>query len=223
MQFFKVGGVVRDEMLGIDHNDVDYVAVCTDIATLSKAEANAKLVQSFEEAGGKVYLHRPEYLTLLGQLHGQKVDVTVAHDANFMPASLATDLQNRDFTINAMVEDSYGEVQDWFNSESDLLNCKIRTVLDPNITLEQDPIRVLRAIRLAIKLDFAFDKTLAEYIRSNDWTTAFASFKGSRLCAEVNKGLELDKAFYLSLCAQFDLLSAIFDNVQVRVRPYANT
>ena len=75
--------------------------------------------------------------------------------------TLAQDLWRRDFTINAMAaglnEKNFGEIIDPFDCESDLRSNLLRTPLDPEVTFDDDPLRIMRAMRFASQLGFAVE------------------------------------------------------------------
>lgn len=72
-----------------------------------------------------------------------------------VPGNLYDDLSRRDFTINAMAKDpDTGEIIDYFTGKDDIRNALIRTPLDPVVTFDDDPLRILRALRFAITKRF---------------------------------------------------------------------
>src|SRR5690606_337010 len=85
--------------------------------------------------------------------------------------SLEDDQNRRDFTINAFAlslnEENFGELLDPFNGLADLDKKIIRTPLNPHITYNDDPLRMLRAIRFATQLDFTIEKHSLEAIAQN--------------------------------------------------------
>jgi poly(A) polymerase len=85
--------------------------------------------------------------------------------------TLIDDQNRRDFTINAMYlslnSDNFGELYDPFNGVQDLQNMVIRTCSNPDITFSDDPLRMLRAIRFASRLNFRIELKTFEAIKAN--------------------------------------------------------
>ena len=85
--------------------------------------------------------------------------------------TLEDDQNRRDFSINAMAlslnEYNFGELLDPFNGINDLNNKIIRAPLDPDITFNDDPLRMLRAIRFATQLQFRIEDQSFKSIEKN--------------------------------------------------------
>jgi len=80
------------------------------------------------------------------------------------------DALRRDFTINSLFYNvRSGRIEDWTGKGlGDLsVHRRIVTPVDPHVTFHDDPLRVLRAIRFAVRLDFELDETIMEAARSN--------------------------------------------------------
>ena len=76
------------------------------------------------------------------------------------------DAFRRDFTVNALFYDIANfSVIDWVSGLEDLTERVIRTIGDPVVRLREDPVRMLRAVALAARLDFTIDPDTAEAIR----------------------------------------------------------
>ena len=80
--------------------------------------------------------------------------------------TIEEDLSRRDFTINAMADNGFSFV-DPYNGKSDMDERLIRTIGDPKERLLEDPVRMLRAIRIASEMDFDLSKSVYEVIREN--------------------------------------------------------
>jgi len=81
--------------------------------------------------------------------------------------NLFEDLRHRDFTINALAWREGEEVIDYFNGLEGIKQKTIKGVENPCNRIEEDPLRMLRAIRLACELDFKIDKATLQAIEKN--------------------------------------------------------
>jgi tRNA nucleotidyltransferase (CCA-adding enzyme) len=81
--------------------------------------------------------------------------------------NLFEDLRHRDFTINALAWREGEGVIDYFNGLEDIKQKIIRGVENPVERIKEDPLRMLRAIRLACELDFKIDKATLQAIEEN--------------------------------------------------------
>jgi len=140
MRTYRVGGCVRDRLLGRPAGDVDHVVV--------GATPSGMLAKGFKPIGRDfpVFLHpdsSEEYAlarTERKQGRGYRGFVVDADPS----VTLEQDLSRRDFTINAMAEDEQGDIVDPFNGQTDLEQRWLRHVSDAFV---EDPVRVLRAAR----------------------------------------------------------------------------
>ncbi len=80
------------------------------------------------------------------------------------------DASRRDITINSMFYNiQTGEVEDWLgNCMEDLKNGYVRTPLEPKITFEDDPLRILRVIRFAVRYQFEIDPRIEESLKCEE-------------------------------------------------------
>ena len=107
------------------------------------------------------------------------------------------DAFRRDFTINALFYDiATFSVIDYVGGLDDLRSSVVRSIGDPDVRLREDPVRMLRAIALAARLDFSIEPTLVDAIRTHRHEIAKASLP--RLLEEYYKILRAgssEKAF----------------------------
>ena len=138
-----VGGAVRDELLGRELVDVDIAC--------SRPEEAARAFQ--ERAGGAVFpLSERHGAWRVAFRDGRTVDFTPLPDAGIEP-----DLATRDFTINAIARPlAGGDHVDPFGGRSDLDARRLRAVSDG--VFEDDPLRLLRAVRFEQQLGFMLDE-----------------------------------------------------------------
>src|SRR5258708_9903727 len=119
------------------------------------------------------------------------------------------DAFRRDFTINALFYDiATFSVIDYVGGLDDLRAGVVRSIGDPDVRLREDPVRMLRAIALAARLDFAIEPTLVHAIRTHRHEIAKASLP--RLLEEYYKILRAgasEKAF--RVLAEVGLLEPI--------------
>jgi poly(A) polymerase len=152
-QLYEVGGHVRDTLLERKFDDID-------LTTDALPEISKAILEKF----GSVYTVGMAYGTVGLALEGLKIEVTTFRGEVYPTDSrkpnvvfgyhLAEDLARRDFTINAIayspIEDRY---EDPYAGIADIVNKIIRCVGSED-RLEEDPLRMLRAIRFACQLDF---------------------------------------------------------------------
>jgi len=168
---YSVGGFVRDHLLGIKSQDIDFVVEGDSIAF---AERTAELL------GRKKIIKYPRFKTAKIVFRKQSVEFVSARSEKYKPGSrkpvvsnstLYNDLLRRDFTINAMalpvINGKFGEVIDHFGGLSDLENKILRTPLDPDITYSDDPLRMLRCIRFSSVLGFRIERSSFEALSRN--------------------------------------------------------
>lgn len=144
MQCYLVGGAVRDQLLHLSFKDRDWVVV--------SATPEQMLAQGYEQVGADfpVFLHpktKEEYAlarTERKQGHGYQ-----GFTCQFDPSvTLEEDLLRRDLTINAMAQDSAGNIIDPYGGQQDLTNKVLRHV---SPAFSEDPLRVLRVARFAAR------------------------------------------------------------------------
>lgn len=147
MKVYAVGGSVRDQLLGLDVRDQDYVVVG------STPEEMERL--GFKPVGRDfpVFLHpetREEYaLARTERKSGHGYRGFVVHTAP--DVTLEQDLERRDLTINAIARDENGNIIDPFNGVADLRQGVLRHV---GPAFREDPVRVLRTARFAARFGF---------------------------------------------------------------------
>lgn len=173
MVIYKVGGSVRDGLLGRKSNDHDFSFVIEDGFNLSIEQGYSLMKEYMLAEGYTIFLETPECLTIRGRMpDGMVGDFVLARkefdyiEGTRKPivkiGNLKDDLERRDFTVNALASDENNNLIDMFNGINDLNNKILRTPLDPMITLRDDPLRALRAVRFSITLDFDFHPDLQE-------------------------------------------------------------
>lgn len=191
---YVIGGFVRDFLLKRgDAKDIDVVAIGSGIALakqVAKNLPNKPKVQVFKTYG-----------TAMLKLDDIEVEFVGARKESYNEDSrnpvvengtLQDDQNRRDFSINALAldlsETNFGDLLDPFNGVEDLEHKIIRTPLDPDITYNDDPLRMMRAIRFATQLGFIIEKESLNAITRNNERIKIIT--NERIVVELNKILE---------------------------------
>ena len=149
-RFFLVGGVVRDYFL--KRSDVGQDL---DATTDARPDAIRGLVA---ELADEVWFQGERFGTIGCIIAGQSFEITTHRAESYHPDSrkptvvfgddIVDDLARRDFTVNAMAIDMADHsLVDPFGGEADLAAAVLRTPLEPEVSLSEDPLRMLRAAR----------------------------------------------------------------------------
>lgn len=159
VEAYVVGGFVRDVLLerGNDR-DIDITVVGDGVEFARRVAAEFK--------GAHVVVYE-KFRTAMIEIGEVKLEFVGARKESYRSASrnpvteegsLEDDLRRRDFTVNALAaslnEGRFGEIVDLFGGLADLELRILRTPLDPAITFEDDPLRMMRAARFAAQLEF---------------------------------------------------------------------
>ena len=192
---YLVGGAVRDYFLGKSNFDLDIVVVSDGIKFAKKLqhELNSESFVAWDQFGtaelGFSEL-RLEVATARSEEYVKK-----SRNPSIKPTDIESDLKRRDFTINAMAvslnSKNFGKLLDPFNGKGDIEKKILETPLDPNETLNEDPLRMLRAIRFSAQLNFDVAKELMLAIRKEKSRLSIVSQE--RITAELFKILATDK------------------------------
>jgi poly(A) polymerase len=162
-----VGGYVRDQLLGFGPRDPDVVV---------EGGSALKLAAHFAElAGAPPPVTFERFGTAQVTLPDRLVEFVSARAESYppdsrkpevRPATLEEDLRRRDFTVNTLLMDLDGKVHDRLGmAQADLAARILRTPADPLRTFSDDPLRMLRAVRLASQLGFELAPDLLPAMR----------------------------------------------------------
>jgi len=174
-QIFKVGGCVRDEILGIDSKDIDFTFVL-DRTDITVEEGFDDMVKWMEAEKFQIFLSTPAMFTIRAKFpkgdlnEGLVADFVMARkEVGYKPGTrqpilaigtLEDDLLRRDFTLNALAVDFDGNLIDLFDGKGDLKRKLLRTPLPAAQTMMDDPLRILRALRFSITKGFDIDQSI---------------------------------------------------------------
>ncbi len=167
-QAYLVGGCVRDLVSGLKPKDWD-------VTTNAKPEEIAALFAKtfYENVYGTVTVVNEEttdetlrHIEITPYRLESKYSDQRRPDTVTWSTKLEDDLKRRDFTINALALDpAEGEIVDLYNGQKDLKDKIVRAVGKPEERLSEDPLRIMRGIRLATQLGFAIESETAASIQ----------------------------------------------------------
>ena len=155
---YLVGGCVRDVYLGVRPKDFD-VATSATPEELRRLFRNSRIIgRRFKLAhvyfGPKVIETSTFRKAPAPQSAGD--DLLITHDNEW--GTVEDDARRRDFTINGLFFDvDARKIVDFVDGMDDLDARLIRTIGEPELRFREDPVRMIRAIKFAARLDFAFE------------------------------------------------------------------
>jgi len=177
-QAFIVGGAIRDSLLGCQVKDWD-------VATNAMPDRIRDLfpeMTSFNLKHGTVTL----------VFRGRHFEVTTFRGTEGFSLRIEEDLAHRDFTFNAMAYDiANKQIIDLFGGQRDIEGKVVRAVLNPIERFDEDPLRMMRAIRFSLELGYTIDTET--FIAINSMAEAIDSVAKERIRDELLKILMVKK------------------------------
>lgn len=189
---YVIGGYVRDyylNRLGDENVDIDFVTVGSGIKLAKEVSKRLK--------GSTLAVYK-KFGTAQVNYHGLDLEFVGARKESYNRDSrkpivedgtLEDDQLRRDLTINALSwslnAENFGELVDPFKGMEDLENKIIRTPIDPHKTFDDDPLRMMRAIRFAAQLDFRIEEKTFEAITK--MAPRIGIISKERIIEELNK------------------------------------
>ena len=188
MKIFMVGGCVRDEILGRHSKDIDFSVVVEPKDqhpgdpdfSFAPHDPFEVMKRKLEFAGFKIFTENKEHLVIRAHVPKNEgwvfADLPANTTADFVlarkegtysdgrrpdavePGTLHDDLARRDFTMNAIAKDEFGNFHDPFNGRADIAAHMIRAVGSPEDRFSEDALRILRAFRFSATLGFWIEK-----------------------------------------------------------------
>lgn len=183
MEKYIVGGYVRDHIMGIESNDVDYTVVLSPSdfpvtgTVVEMPTAFQVMWNQLASEGFKIIpeASKEEFLTIRAifpkghQYRGGADFVLARKEGTYTDGrrpdfveigTLTDDLKRRDFTVNAIAMDEDGNLIDPFDGVQDINDRLLRAVGSAQMRLEEDALRAVRAIRFSVTKGFVIDPEL---------------------------------------------------------------
>lgn len=217
-KLYKVGGCVRDSLLGIESKDIDF-----------SFEFTSEFIDKFKEEpidgfyevmnnilkseGFEIFLETPSCFTTRarfpkGHRHeGLTADFVMCRKETYPDkesrkpvvemGSLYDDLERRDFCCNAIAQDENNVLIDPFNGISDIRNKILRCPINAHTSFKDDPLRAIRCLRFALTKTFTISDDCVSSLKEYDmW------YKFDKVVSRERVREELSKMFkYNSLLA----------------------
>lgn len=219
---YLVGGCVRDLLLGRTPKDFD-------IATSATPKQIRKLFRNCQIIGRRFKLAHiyfgPKILevaTFRGRgsmaLGNNEMDAEEVIARTNIFGTPEQDAKSRDFTVNGLFYDPVSRtVIDHVNGQPDLARGQLRTIGDPFIRLQEDPVRILRAIKFCSRLGFTIEATTQKAMR--EYAQDIALCPPPRVTEEIFRLAEsAHAAKALSAMIQFGVLESVLPEVYAFIR-----
>lgn len=185
--FYVVGGALRDQLLGRESREWD-------VATNARPD---KVLELLKVSGAKaIGTVGKRFGTITARIENDPIEITTYRSEQYAQDSrqptvafgdsLEEDLARRDFTVNALAYDPIQKITiDKVGGQADLAAKLIRAVGNGRDRFNEDPLRMLRAIRFAVELEFEIEpKTFAAIASEKE---RFAILSVERIQQELNK------------------------------------
>lgn len=240
-KIYQVGGSVRDEFLNLPTKDYDFVFCLNDIRNKTTEEGWQEMRNYLSSNNYTTFLETKSAYTIRAKFpKGHKYegmvsdfvmarsDISYNRGNSRMPevklGTLYDDLQRRDFTVNAIAKDEDGVIYDPFDGRKHIQEKRLYTPIDPNITLLDDPLRVLRALRFYVTKDLSMSIPLINAIKNKELGKYFeAVVSQDRIKEELNKAFKYNTILTFKILEAFrnlnePLFNAIFkDNLWLKI------
>lgn len=218
-QIFEVGGCIRDELLGLSSKDIDFTFVCEN--SQSVEEGWAEMISWMTDKGFEIFLQTPDCFTIRakfpdGHLHeGLVADFVMARkEVGYVEGTrrpilelgtLEDDLIRRDFTVNAVARDIEGNLIDPFGGVEDLKSEILKTPTDAKITMMDDPLRILRALRFSLTKGLKIHTDIMEAMLQPEILEKLAqTVSQERIREEVAKMMKFDTVKTMKMLVDVD-------------------
>ena len=179
---YYIGGVVRDEILGLDSFDVDLTYEGNAIEFCKSLEAKRI---------GKILQINDDFGTVRMLINGIETDIASTRDEIYerkghlptvsdIGCSLKKDVLRRDFTVNAMAKSvKTGEIIDYTGGLKDIKQKKLKILHDKSFI--DDPTRIIRGLKFAVRFGFELDEGTRslqeEYLKTVDYDMSYKRLK----------------------------------------------
>lgn len=222
INYYIVGGYLRDEMLGVRSKDLDFAVEAPSYEAMREDILAKDMI---------IYQERPEYLAIRGR-HPKfgGVDFTLCrkdglykdyrHPNTVEIGTIYDDLARRDFTVNAMARDESGLLIDPYGGVDDLHRNILRCVGSADARFGEDALRLLRAVRFHLVRGFALDPQIALSLMDTTILNGLKKIPVERAYEELKTCFEHDSYKTMQfLRSHWKLEQVIFKDLGLELSP----
>ena len=224
-EIYVIGGYVRDFILGKQSTDIDIMVLgdATEFAHVAAKKFKTELNAVYKNFGTALLMvtdngveYKIEFASARKESYNRNSRKPEVVDAN-----LEEDISRRDFTINTLAvslnKKNYGELIDLYNGVEDIRNGIIKTPLDPLKTFDDDPLRIMRAIRFASRLNFKIEEqTYKAIVSMKDRLKEADVVSTERVTDEFIQILMTDKpSIGLDLMFKTGVMAIVFPEISI--------
>lgn len=215
---YFVGGCVRDILRGETPKDVDMIT----------SAIPQQITDYIQSKGRRALRIGARFGTIGVKIDGQVVEITTYRKEIYdfqsrkpvveFTDNVVADLNRRDFTINALIATMDGVVKDHVGGLDDLYVGVIRAVGNPSTRFKEDPLRILRAIRFAVRYGFTIDTRTLKAIEDRRWRLITGGVSKERIREELMKMLSCRPTSFSQLRLMWEtrLWEVIFPAMQLQ-------
>ena len=231
-KLYIVGGYVRDKLLGLKSKDIDYAFEFNEdfikkYKNLSPSDFYIMMNIMLKNEGFEIFLETPSCFTTRAKFPKGHINENLTADfvlcrkevyldentrqPSVEIGNLYDDLERRDFKINAIAEDENGNLIDPFDGIKDIERKILKCPIDAQISFNNDPLRMLRAIRFCVTKDFYMDDDIDAVIRYDEkmWVKFEKVVSRERVRDEIYKMMRHNSIESMRLLTHLDNQSSI--------------
>lgn len=223
-EMFLVGGAIREIVRGSDRSKIK------DWDFAVEAKSFSEMYVTVEDMDFEIFVESPQFATLTARaprdsgfefagmdMSGKTFDFALCrteggysdgrHPDEIGVGTIHDDLARRDFTMNAMAMDKDGKIIDPFNGQKFIKDGVIACVGKAKDRMAEDGLRMLRAVRFAVQLDFNLSAGINNFLRNPANMRYLENVSMDRIRDELTKAFKIDTPETLYYLYEFPYLA----------------
>lgn len=207
-KFYRVGGCVRDSLMGVKSKDIDFSV---------ESDSYESMKNAIIMRGCEIKVEKPEFFTIraIDRVLGGVDFVLCRKEGDYSDGrrpdsvqngTLFDDLSRRDFTMNAIAQDDAGNIIDPFGGKSDIDQKLIKCVGNASDRFSEDSLRMLRAIRFAVTKGFDLSIDIHKILHDPHFVGLVGNVSQERIREELFKMFKHDTLKSLLIFEMYPLL-----------------